>query len=84
MVWISSGRSKQRKAKRWADCLSDALKKKRSPLSKITSLSLYIPFFSGMYKGILSIILGLILIFDPDKSAPKLTYIMGMFWATSA
>ena len=36
-----------------------------------------------MYKGILSLILGLILIFDPDKSAPKLTYIMGMFWASS-
>lgn len=44
---------------------------------------MYIPLFSGMYKGILSLILGLILIFDPDKSAPKLTYIMGMFWASS-
>jgi len=42
-----------------------------------------IPFFSGMYRGILSIILGLILIFDPNKSEPKLTYIMGMFWMTS-
>ncbi len=52
-------------------------------MSKITSLSTYVPFFSGMYKGILSLILGLILIFDPDKSAPKLTYIMGMFWAGS-
>lgn len=52
-------------------------------MSKIAGLSIYIPFFSGMYKGILSIILGLILIFDPDKSAPKLTYVMGMFWASS-
>lgn len=45
--------------------------------------SLDMPFLSGMYRGILSIILGLILIFDPDKSEPKLTYIMGMFWLTS-
>lgn len=45
--------------------------------------SLDIPFLSGMYKGILSIILGLILIFDPDKSEPRLAYIMGMFWLTS-
>ena len=44
---------------------------------------MYIPLFSGMYKGILALILGLILIFDPDKSTPKLTYIMGMFWASS-
>jgi uncharacterized membrane protein HdeD (DUF308 family) len=42
-----------------------------------------IPFFSGMYRGILSIILGLVLILDPDKSEPKLAYIMGMFWMTS-
>ena len=52
-------------------------------MSKIAGLSTYVPLFSGMYKGILSLILGLILIFDPDKSAPKLTYIMGMFWASS-
>jgi uncharacterized membrane protein HdeD (DUF308 family) len=36
-----------------------------------------IPLFSGMYNGILAIILGLILLFDPDKSEPKLTYLMG-------
>ena len=45
--------------------------------------SLDIPFYSGMYKGILSIILGVILIIDPEKSEPKLTFIMGMFWLTS-
>lgn len=41
------------------------------------------PFLSGMYKGVLAIILGLILIFDPDKSEPKITYLMGMFWLGS-
>jgi len=41
------------------------------------------PLVSGLNKGILSIILGLLLTFDPDKSAPKLNYITGMFWATS-
>ena len=50
---------------------------------KKVNLPIDIPFFSGMYKGILAIILGLILIFDPDKSEPKLTYIMGMFWLAS-
>ncbi len=52
-------------------------------MSKKVSLPIDIPFFSGMYKGILSIVLALVLIFDPDKSAPKLTYIMGMFFLTS-
>ena len=50
---------------------------------KKINLPIDIPFFSGMYKGILAIMLGLILIFDHDKSAPKLTYIMGMFWLGS-
>jgi uncharacterized membrane protein HdeD (DUF308 family) len=59
------------------------MNKERSQMSDIESLSLYIPLFSGMYKGILSVILGLLLIFDPDKSAPKLTYIIGIFWASS-
>jgi uncharacterized membrane protein HdeD (DUF308 family) len=52
-------------------------------MSLKTKLSADVPLFSGMYKGILSIILGLVLIFDPDKSEPKLTYIMGMFWLAS-
>lgn len=46
-------------------------------------LRLDVPLLSGMYKGVLAIILGLVLIFDPDKSEPKLAYIMGMFWLTS-
>ena len=50
---------------------------------RIAGLAIYVPFFAGMYKGILSITLGVLLILDPDKSASKLTYIMGMFWATS-
>lgn len=52
-------------------------------MSKKASLPIDIPFFSGMYKGILSIVLALFLIFDPNKSEPKLTYIMGMFFLTS-
>ena len=46
-------------------------------------LRLDAPLFSGLYRGVLAIILGLVLIFDPDKSEPKLAYIMGMFWLTS-
>lgn len=50
---------------------------------KKINLPIDIPFLSGMYKGVLAIILGLILIFDPDKSEPKITYLMGMFWLAS-
>ena len=46
-------------------------------------LRLDAPLFSGLYRGVLAIILGLVLIFDPDKTEPKLAYIMGMFWLTS-
>lgn len=38
---------------------------------------------SSLYRGVLAIVLGLVLIFDPDKTEPKLTNIMGMFWLTS-
>lgn len=39
--------------------------------------------FMGLHKGILAIMLGVFLIIDPDKSEPKLTYMMGMFWLAS-
>jgi uncharacterized membrane protein HdeD (DUF308 family) len=49
----------------------------------VKRIQLDIPLLTGMYKGVLAIILGLVLIFDPDKSEPKLAFIMGMFWLTS-
>jgi len=52
-------------------------------MNLVKSLKLDVPLLSGMYKGVLAIILGLVLIFDPNKSEPKLAYIMGMFWLTS-
>jgi uncharacterized membrane protein HdeD (DUF308 family) len=49
-------------------------------MSLKTKITDDIPLFSGLYRGVLSIVLGLVLIFDPNKSEPKLIYIMGMFW----
>jgi uncharacterized membrane protein HdeD (DUF308 family) len=46
-------------------------------------LRLDAPLLSSLYKGVPAIILGLVLIFYPDMSEPKLAYIMGMFWLTS-
>lgn len=39
--------------------------------------------FMGLHKGILALMLGVFLIIDPDKSEPKLAYMMGMFWLAS-
>lgn len=52
-------------------------------MSKKIDIPIDIPFFSYMYKGVLSIVLALVLIFDPNKTEPKLAYIMGVFFLTS-
>lgn len=55
----------------------------QSEQSKQSGHSNIIVFLVTLFRGIMAIALGIILIFDPDRSRVMLVNLMGFFWLTS-